>query len=219
MHLSGVLGAIIPSSAPLRARTARPLTTSILSIGIRWSRCASSSACARASSRIPTPLPPKLRASCLICRWYSSRCLLHDIGKGHGHDHHERGASLTAEVSQRLGLNSEEIDLVVFLERNHLMMSQVAQKGDLDDQTTVAEFARTVGSIDRPEGALPADLRRYARGRAEGLQQLARHAAERSLPARAQGARARRSRGGRSRASSRHRQGRCARDLAQCVRS
>jgi len=29
------------------------------------------------------------------------------------------------------------------------MMSQVAQKGDLDDQTTVAEFARTVGSIDR----------------------------------------------------------------------
>ena len=75
--------------------------------------------------------------------------LLHDIGKGHGHEHHERGASLTAEVSQRLGLNSEEIDLVVFLVRNHLMMSQVAQKGDLDDQTTVDEFARTVGSIDR----------------------------------------------------------------------
>ncbi len=75
--------------------------------------------------------------------------LLHDIGKGHGHDHHERGAGLTAEVSQRLGLNSEEIDLVVFLVRNHLMMSQVAQKGDLDDHTTVEEFARTVGSIDR----------------------------------------------------------------------
>jgi len=51
--------------------------------------------------------------------------------------------------SERLGLDSEEIDLVVFLVRNHLMMSQVAQKGDLDDQTTVAEFAREVGSIDR----------------------------------------------------------------------
>jgi [protein-PII] uridylyltransferase len=37
----------------------------------------------------------------------------------------------------------------VFLVRNHLMMSQVAQKGDLDDHTTVEEFARTVGSIDR----------------------------------------------------------------------
>ena len=37
----------------------------------------------------------------------------------------------------------------MFLVRNHLMMSQVAQKGDIDDQTTVEEFARTVGSIDR----------------------------------------------------------------------
>ena len=37
----------------------------------------------------------------------------------------------------------------MFLVRNHLMMSQVAQKGDLDDHTTVEEFARTVGSIDR----------------------------------------------------------------------
>ncbi len=33
--------------------------------------------------------------------------------------------------------------------RNHLMMSQVAQKGDIDDQRTVEEFAREVGSIDR----------------------------------------------------------------------
>jgi len=33
--------------------------------------------------------------------------------------------------------------------RNHLMMSQVAQKGDVDDVRTVEEFARAVGSIDR----------------------------------------------------------------------
>ncbi|MHB8381987.1 MAG: HD domain-containing protein [Candidatus Binataceae bacterium] len=75
--------------------------------------------------------------------------LLHDIGKGHGHDHHELGATLTADVSKRLGLDPEEIDLVVFLVRNHLMMSQVAQKGDIDDQRTIDEFARQAGSIDR----------------------------------------------------------------------
>ena len=75
--------------------------------------------------------------------------LLHDIGKGHGHDHHERGALLTAEVSQRLGLDPEEVDLVVFLVRNHLAMSQVAQKRDVDDQSLVADFAHSVGSIDR----------------------------------------------------------------------
>ena len=59
--------------------------------------------------------------------------LLHDIGKGHGHDHHERGAQLTLQVCERMGLDGEEIDLVVFLVRDHLMMSQVAQKGDIND--------------------------------------------------------------------------------------
>jgi [protein-PII] uridylyltransferase len=73
--------------------------------------------------------------------------LLHDIGKGHGHDHHERGASLTAEVCARLGLDGEETDMVVFLVRNHLMMSQVAQKGDVEDVRTVADFASQAGSI------------------------------------------------------------------------
>ncbi len=75
--------------------------------------------------------------------------LLHDIGKGHGHDHHERGALLTTEVCARLGLDGEETDLVVFLVRNHLMMSQVAQKGDVEDVRTVGDFARQAGSIDR----------------------------------------------------------------------
>ena len=75
--------------------------------------------------------------------------LLHDIGKGHGHDHDERGALLTTEVAGRLGLDSEQIDLVVFLVRHHLLMSQASQKRDLEDEHMVAEFARTVGSIDR----------------------------------------------------------------------
>jgi len=75
--------------------------------------------------------------------------LLHDIGKGHGHDHHERGAVLTIEVCKRLGLDNEEIDLVVFLVREHLLMSQVAQKGDIEDAATVGDFVTEVGSIDR----------------------------------------------------------------------
>ena len=75
--------------------------------------------------------------------------LLHDIGKGHGRDHHERGAQLTVQVCDRMGLDSEETDLVVFLVRNHLMMSQVAQKGDVDDVNTVADFVDEIGSADR----------------------------------------------------------------------
>ncbi len=149
MHLSGVLGAIIPEFGNLYARVLHDLYH-IYTVD-RHSLVA-----VRELERLrsgefkdPTPLLTEVARELDRLPLVFLALLLHDIGKGHGHDHHERGASLTAEVSERLGLDSEEIDLVVFLVRNHLMMSQVAQKGDLDDQTTVEEFARTVGSIDR----------------------------------------------------------------------
>jgi [protein-PII] uridylyltransferase len=56
---------------------------------------------------------------------------------------------LAGEVCKRLGRDSEESDLLVFLVHEHLMMSQVAQKGDVNDDRTVSEFARQAGSIDR----------------------------------------------------------------------
>ncbi|HYL58358.1 MAG TPA: [protein-PII] uridylyltransferase [Candidatus Acidoferrales bacterium] len=149
MHLSGVLGAIIPEFGNLYARVLHDLYH-IYTVD-RHSLVA-----VRELERLrtgefkdPTPLLTEVARELDCLPLVFLALLLHDIGKGHGHDHHERGASLTAEVSQRLGLDSEEVDLVVFLVRNHLMMSQVAQKGDLDDQTTVEEFARAVGSIDR----------------------------------------------------------------------
>jgi [protein-PII] uridylyltransferase len=149
MHLSGVLGAIIPEFGNLYARVLHDLYH-IYTVD-RHSLIA-----VRELERLrtgefkdSTPLLTEVARELPHLPLVFLALLLHDIGKGHGHDHHERGASLAAEVSQRLGLNNEEVDLVVFLVRNHLMMSQVAQKGDLDDHTTVQEFAHTVGSIDR----------------------------------------------------------------------
>jgi [protein-PII] uridylyltransferase len=149
MHLSGVLGAIIPEFGNLYARVLHDLYH-IYTVD-RHSLVA-----VRELERLrtgefkdSTPLLTEVARELGQLPLVFLSLLLHDIGKGHGHEHHERGAKLTAEVSQRLGLNNEEIDLVVFLVRNHLMMSQVAQKGDLDDLTTVQEFAHTVGSIDR----------------------------------------------------------------------
>ena len=52
---------------------------------------------------------------------------------------------MTVAVCERMGLDAEEQDLVVFLVREHLKMSQVAQKGDVDDPNTVEEFAREAG--------------------------------------------------------------------------
>ncbi|MEM9045893.1 MAG: [protein-PII] uridylyltransferase [Pseudomonadota bacterium] len=75
--------------------------------------------------------------------------LLHDIGKGSGRDHSEVGAEIAEVVCPRLGLDEAETDLVVWLVRNHLLMSDVAQKRDISDLGTVRDFANQVRSPER----------------------------------------------------------------------
>ncbi len=70
--------------------------------------------------------------------------LLHDIGKGLPEDHSEAGAKIAEEVAPRLGLDEDEVETVVWLVRNHLLMSDVAQKRDLSDPRTVRDFAEEV---------------------------------------------------------------------------
>jgi [protein-PII] uridylyltransferase len=149
MHRAGVLGAIIPEFGKLYARVLHDLYH-IYTVDRH------SLAAVRELERLrggefksATPLLTEVARELGSLPLVFLALLLHDIGKGYGHQHHERGAQLSAEVSRRLGLDTEEVDLVVFLVRNHLMMSQVAQKGDINDEQTVDEFARTAGSIDR----------------------------------------------------------------------
>ncbi|HEX4210227.1 MAG TPA: [protein-PII] uridylyltransferase, partial [Candidatus Binataceae bacterium] len=149
MHRAGVLGALIPEFGNLYARVLHDLYH-IYTVDRH------SLAAVRELERLRAGEFKGTNALLTeVARDYDSlplvflALLLHDIGKGHGHDHHERGAQLTVQVCDRLGLDGEEIDLVVFLVRNHLMMSQVAQKGDVDDVNTVTDFAAEIGSADR----------------------------------------------------------------------
>jgi len=149
MHRAGVLGAVIPEFGNLYARVLHDLYH-IYTVDRH------SLAAIRELERLrggefkdSTPLLTEVAREYDALPMVFLALLLHDIGKGHGHDHHERGAVLTAEVCKRLRLDGEETDLVVFLVRNHLMMSQVAQKGDVEDTRTVGDFARQAGSIDR----------------------------------------------------------------------
>ena len=75
--------------------------------------------------------------------------LLHDIGKGRPEDHSVLGAQLARRIAPRLGLNAEESETVEWLVRQHLLMSDVAQKRDLSDPRTVRDFARQVKSRKR----------------------------------------------------------------------
>jgi len=74
---------------------------------------------------------------------------LHDIGKGLPRDHSEAGAEIAASLCPRLGLPKDETDTVIWLVRNHLLMSDVAQKRDLTEERTVRDFARAVQSPAR----------------------------------------------------------------------
>ena len=69
---------------------------------------------------------------------------LHDIGKGRKQDHSIVGAQISDKICRRLGLDEREIKQVNWLIRNHLLMSDVAQKRDLYDPKTISDFAKVV---------------------------------------------------------------------------
>ena len=75
--------------------------------------------------------------------------LLHDIGKAKGHGHVAKGIPLARELTTRLALPADDAGVVSFLVAHHLTMSHVAQRRDIDDPKTVADFADTVGDPQR----------------------------------------------------------------------
>ena len=74
--------------------------------------------------------------------------LLHDTGKGEG-DQQIEGEISARAACERLGLPADEVDLVGWLVGHHLVMSDFAQKRDIADPRTVAQFTEIVGSVER----------------------------------------------------------------------
>lgn len=74
--------------------------------------------------------------------------LLHDIGKGEGHGHVERGVALAESILTRMGLAENDVRAVKFLVAQHLSMAHIAERRDLDDERLIIEFARLVERED-----------------------------------------------------------------------
>jgi [protein-PII] uridylyltransferase len=74
--------------------------------------------------------------------------LMHDIGKGLGGNHTEKGIQIAERALARLNASPRMIDQVLFLIRHHLTMSHISQRRDLSDEKVINDFAAQVQTLD-----------------------------------------------------------------------
>jgi [protein-PII] uridylyltransferase len=75
--------------------------------------------------------------------------LLHDVGKWRDDDHALESVRMAMEAVERLDLDANARETVLFLIRNHLRMSLVAFRRDTEDPDIVKDFSAFIGSEER----------------------------------------------------------------------
>jgi [protein-PII] uridylyltransferase len=73
--------------------------------------------------------------------------LLHDLGKRDAGDHVEVGVELARRLGPRLGFPEPDVDLLAELVENHLLLSEVSIRRDLDDPLTARRAADQISSV------------------------------------------------------------------------
>jgi [protein-PII] uridylyltransferase len=74
--------------------------------------------------------------------------MFHDIGKGSGGGHAEKGGAMIPTIARRMGLSKEDSERLEFLVRQHLQFAHISQRRDLNDEKMIAQFARQMGTSE-----------------------------------------------------------------------
>ncbi len=74
---------------------------------------------------------------------------MHDIAKGRGKDHSLAGEEVALQLCPELGLDEQETQMVAWLVRHHLGMSNVAFRRDLDDPQTIEDFSNFIQTNEK----------------------------------------------------------------------
>lgn len=72
--------------------------------------------------------------------------MFHDIGKGLGGGHSEKGRDIARRIAERVGLNVDDTAQLEFLVLHHLQYAHTAFRRDIEDEKLVRDFAKTMGN-------------------------------------------------------------------------
>ena len=70
--------------------------------------------------------------------------LLHDIGKGLGGKHEEKGASMVKTIGKRIGLEEEKVERASLIVKEHLTLTNFALRRDINDKNLIKELTKRV---------------------------------------------------------------------------
>ena len=151
LHELGVLGALLPEIARLRARAQHSLyhvytvdTHTVFAL-VRLLRLRAG-VLAEEEPELTRVGRAQERPLVLMLG-----LLFHDLGKGLGPDHSARGVELVQGYAQRIGLDPTDADDIAWLVAAHLKMSHISQRRDLEDHHLIEDFAREVQTVERLE--------------------------------------------------------------------
>ncbi|MGQ0793615.1 MAG: [protein-PII] uridylyltransferase [Deltaproteobacteria bacterium] len=75
-------------------------------------------------------------------------CLFHDMGKGEGRNHAQRGADMVSRIAERMTLPAEDTEQLEYMVKQHLIMPHFSQRRDLHDESLIVKFAKSVKIMD-----------------------------------------------------------------------